>query len=316
LSDDPYTVLGVSKTASQDEIRKAYRKLAKELHPDLRPGDKSAEERFKKVSAAYAVIGDAEQRARFDRGEIDASGAERPPQQEFYRQHAGGAEGRRYQSSAGFEDIGDLGGDLGDVFADLLRRRGGGGGQGGPMRGGPAPGGDVLYQLEVDFLDAVNGASRRITLPDGGTIDLKIPAGTDDGSLLRLKGKGRPGREGGPAGDALVEIAVRPHPFFRREGRDIVLELPITLDEAVLGGKVEVPTAGGRVTMTVPKGSSSGDTLRLKGKGVHGKGAAGDQRVVLKIVSPPTVDDELERFMQEWRQNHGYDPRARLRSAS
>jgi DnaJ-class molecular chaperone len=202
---------------------------------------------------------------------------------------------------------------LGDVFADLLQRRGGGG-QRGPM-GGPMAGGDVLYQLEVDFLDAVNGAKRRITLPDGGAIDLNIPAGTDDGSLLRLKGKGRPGREGGPAGDALVEIAVRPHPFFRREGRDIVLELPITLDEAVVGGKVEVPTAGGRVTMTVPKGSSSGDTLRLKGKGVRGKGAAGDQRVVLKIVSPPTVDEELQKFMSEWRERHRYDPRAKLRSA-
>jgi DnaJ-class molecular chaperone len=310
VSDDPYAILGVPKTASQEEIRKAYRKLAKELHPDLRPGDKSADERFKQVSAAYAVVGDEAQRARFDRGEIDASGAEKPPQQEFYRQHAGGAEGRRYQSSAGYEDLGDLG----DVFADLFQRRGGGRGPGGPR--GPMAGGDVLYQLEVDFLDAVNGAKRRITLPDGGAIDLTIPAGTDDGSVLRLKGKGRPGYEGGPPGDALIEIAVRPHSFFRREGRDIVLELPVTVDEALLGGKVEVPTASGRVTMTVPKGSSSGDTLRLKGKGVHGRGAAGDQRVVLKIVAPPSVDEELQRFMTEWRERHRYDPRAKLRSAS
>jgi len=312
VSDDPYAVLGIAKTASQDDIRKAYRKLAKELHPDLRPGDKTAEERFKKVSAAYAVIGDPDQRARFDRGEIDASGTERPPEQEFYRQYAGGDQGRRYQSSAGFEDMGDLG----DVFADLFGRRGGG--PGGAPGGGPrgsAPGGDVLYQLEVEFLDAVNGAKRRLNLPDGTTIDLNIPAGTDDGSVLRLKGKGRPGHGEGPPGDALVEISVRPHPVFRREGRDIVLELPITLDEAVLGGKVEVPTASGRVNMNVPKGSSSGDTLRLKGKGVHGKGGPdGDQRVVLKIVAPATVDDELQKFMTDWRERHGYDPRAKLRN--
>lgn len=307
MADDPYQILGVAKTASQDEIRKAYRKLAKELHPDLRPGDKSAEERFKKVSAAYAVVGDEKQRARFDRGEIDASGAEKPPEQEFYRQYAGGDQGRRYQSSAGYEDIGDLG----DVFADLFGRRGGGGG--GPR--GPMQGGDLLYQLEVEFLDAVNGAKRRLNLPDGTTIDLNIPAGTEDGAVLRLKGKGRPGREGGPSGDALVEIAVKPHPVFKRDGRDIVVELPITVDEALLGGKVEVPTASGRVNVTVPKGSSSGDTLRLKGKGLHGKGGAdGDQRVVLKIVAPPSVDDELQKFMTDWREKHRYDPRAKLRN--
>lgn len=305
MADDPYQILGVAKTASQDDIRKAYRKLAKELHPDLRPGDKSAEERFKKVSAAYAVIGDADQRARFDRGEIDASGAEKPPEQEFYRQYAGGDQGRRYQSSAGFEDMGDMG----DVFADLFGRRG----AGGPR--GPAQGADVLYQLEVDFLDAVNGGKRRLNLPDGTTIDLNIPAGTEDGSVLRLKGKGRPGREGGPAGDAMVEIAVKPHPVFKREGRDVVVELPITIDEAVLGGKVEVPTVSGRVNVNVPKGSSSGDTLRLKGKGLHGKGGPdGDQRVVLKIVAPPTVDDALQKFMSEWRETHAYDPRAKLRN--
>jgi len=307
VSDDPYAVLGVAKTASQEEIRKAYRKLAKQLHPDLRPGDKSAEDRFKKVSAAYAVVGDEAQRARFDRGEIDASGAERPPQQEFYRQYAGGDQGQRYQSSAGFEDLGDLG----DVFADLFQRRAAG--AGGPR--GPAPGGDLLYNLEVDFLDAVNGAKRRLNLPDGSTIDLNIPAGTEDGSVLRLKGKGRPGREGGPPGDALVEIAVRPHPVFKREGRDIVLELPITVDEALLGGKVEVPTVSGRVHLNLPKGSSSGDTLRMKGKGVHGRGSPdGDQRVVLKIVSPPSVDEELQKFMSEWRERHRYDPRAKLRN--
>lgn len=301
MADDLYSILGVAKTASEDEIRKAYRKLAKDLHPDLNPGDSAAEERFKKVSAAYAILNDPEQRGRYDRGEIDASGAERP-EQSFYKHYAEGAGAGRYHSQAGYEDFADLS----DVFADLFARRQAGGGAG--MRGP-----DLHYHLEVAFLDAVNGAKRRITMPDGKVLDLSIPAGTADGGLLRLRGKGGAGLGGEPAGDAIVQVSVTPHPVFSREGDDILLELPITLDEAVLGGKVEVPTVSGKVKMTVPKGAASGQVLRLKGKGVKRQNdGSGDQRVILKIAMPESIDPDLARFMESWRKDHGYDPRGRL----
>lgn len=322
MSEDPYKVLGVKKDAAQDDIRKAYRKLAKELHPDLNPGDKKAEERFKKVAAAYGILGDPEKRARFDKGEIDASGAERP-EQRFYREYAETPGGRRYRSRAGFEDFADVS----DLFADIFRGpTGPGGGPGGGPSGGArgeeaatmwARGRDFFYHLEVDFIDAALGAKRRIAMPEGPTLDVAIPAGSRSGAILRLKGKGGPGLGGGPAGNALVEITVRPHPVFRREGDDIVIELPITLDEAVLGAKVEAPTLTGRVAVGVPKGSSSGDVLRLKGKGVKPAGGpAGNQRVVLRIVLPDAVDAELQAFMAEWRKKHPYDPRAKPGRAS
>jgi len=304
VSDDPYQVLGVSRTATQDEIRKAYRKRAKQLHPDLHPGDKEVEAQFKALSAAYQLLNNPEQRARFDRGEIDASGAERP-QQHFYRHYADADEARRYTSSAGASEFEDLS----DIFSDLFGRgRGGGGFQ--------ARGQDLHYQLEVEFLDAVNGARRRITFPDGNTLDLTIPAGTRDGSTLRLKGKGAPGAGGGARGDALIQVSVRSHPVFRREGNDIEIDLPITLYEAVLGAKIEVPTISGRVAMSVPKGSSTGKVLRLRGKGVKPQhGPAGDQRIVLNVVLPEKIDPDLERFMEGWRRAHAYDPRETLRRA-
>ena len=307
MSEDPYKVLGVARDASQDAVRKAYRKLAKEAHPDLNPGDKQAEDRFKAISAAYDIVGDADKRARFDRGEIDASGTERPPQQDFYRQYADADGGFRYQSSAGFDDFADLS----DLFSDMFQRGGRGGGTRGPrqMRGQ-----DLRYQLPVDFLDAVNGAKRRVTMPDGKTLDIAVPAGTRSGQTLRLKGKGMPGMNG-PDGDALVDIQVGTHPLFERDGDDIVVELPISLDEAVLGGKVAVPTTTGKVNLTIPKGASSGQTLRLRGKGVPaGKNRpAGDQRVKLKIVMPAGIDDELETFMKSWRESHAYNPRAGMK---
>jgi DnaJ-class molecular chaperone len=307
VSKDPYEVLGVSKSASQDEIHKAYRKLAKKLHPDLNPGNAKSADQFKDVASAHDLLGDPEKRARFDRGEIDAAGAERP-QQRYYREYADAGGARRYQSSAGFEDLGDAS----DLFADLFgRSRAGGGARSAKMRGQ-----DAQYRLEIDFLEAVRGGKRRITLPDGNSLDLTIPEGVADGHVLRLKGKGAPGLGGGAPGDALIDLSVRPHPLFSRQGDDIVIELPVTVDEAVLGGRIEAPTVSGRVALTIPKGSSSGQTLRLRGKGVKRRDGKthGDQLVRLKVVMPPTIDGELEEFMQKWRDRHRYDPRADLRT--
>ena len=225
MAQDPYELLGVAKTAIEDEIRKAYRKLAKELHPDLNPGDAGAEERFKEVTAAYDLLSDKDKRARYDKGEIDASGAERA-YEHFYRRYAEADGGGRYASNSGFEDFSGMS----DLFSELFARRGGG--QGTAFR---ARGSDLRFSLQVSFLDAANGATRRIVLPEGGTLDLAIPAGTRDGAVLRLKEKGAPGLGGGPPGDALVAIAVADHPVFRREGDDIVLDLPVTIDEAALG---------------------------------------------------------------------------------
>ncbi len=310
MSMDPYEALGVKKTATQAEIKKAYRKIAKESHPDLNPDDKAAEARFKAASAAYDLLKDPEQRARFDRGEIDASGNERMDRQ-FYREYADAGAGGPYggsRFSQGFgEDI-----DPEDIFAEFFRQRGGGaagaGGGGGSFR---ARGMDRHYTMEVPFMQAVKGGKTRITLPEGGTLEVAIPRGTADGQTIRLRGKGSPGIGGGPPGDALVTLYVRPHKFFRREGNDIRLVLPITIDEAVLGAKVAVPTIDGSVKLTIPKGASSGKVLRLRGKGVQpiGGGKRGDQLVELKIVSPPKVDEELAECMKKWRAGHSYDPR-------
>jgi DnaJ-class molecular chaperone len=297
---DPYAALGVAKDASQDEIRKAYKKIAKTSHPDLNPGDPKAAERFKAAAAAYDLLKDPEKRGRFDRGEIDASGQETPDRR-FYREYAEGPEAT-YHTTRGFEDFGDLG----DVFADLFgqRARGGGRAEGFAMRGP-----DRHYTLEVGFLEAARGATRRITLPGGGTLDVRIPEGLSDGQVLRLRGKGGEGLGGGPAGDALVTVAVTAHPVFAREGDDILVELPISLDEAVLGAKVEAPTIDGKVALTVPKGASSGQVLRLRGRGVKRGDRRGDQRVTLRIVAPPKIDAELEAFFRRWREDHAYDPR-------
>ena len=300
MAEDPYKVLGVARDAPDEEIRRVYRRLAKELHPDVNPGNRaSAEERFKKVSAAYEIVGDPVKRKQYDRGEIDANGEQR---RGYQRAHAGGAR-------AGGGRRGDEYGGFGDVFSDLV-------GGAGRWRWGEgdsqfaARGQAVRYTLEIDFLEAAAGAKKRVTMPDGGALDLSIPEGVSDGQVLRLKGKGSPGARGSEAGDALVEIKVRQHPQFKRIGDDISLELPITIDEAVLGAKIEVPTVSGRVQLSIPKGTSSGRVFRLKGKGVRNSASnrTGDQLVTVRIVLPDTVDDKLAYFISEWRQSHRYNP--------
>lgn len=303
MADDPYSVLGVARNASDDDIRRAYLKLVKELHPDVNPS-KVAHERFKKVANANDIIGDPEKRRRFDRGEIDASGEPRRPQA---RQHSGagmggagmGGFGRGRGAGADFSGFGDM---FDDIVAGMRGASAGG--------GFTAKGRDVRYTLEVEFEEAVLGAKKRVTMPEGGVLDLTVPEGVTDGQVLRMRGKGSRGSGGAEAGDALVEIKVRPHTLFKRQGEDIVIDLPITIDEAVLGAKILVPTVTGKVQLTIPKCSSSGQILRLKGKGVRNTATLtqGDQLVAIRIVLPERIDDTLSYFLSEWRQKHGYDP--------
>lgn len=314
MADDPYAALGLDKAASQADIKKAYRHIAKTDHPDLNP-DPKATERFKAASAAYDLLKDADQRARFDRGEIDATGQERP-QRHYYREYAEADDNPYRQQYGNFDD-------LSDVFSDLFGQRGpqGGFGQGGSGQGGFGRGGarsfdmrgtDQRFTLDIDFMTAARGGSTRITMPDGSTLDVKIPEGARDGQVVRLRGKGGPGMgEGGP-GDALLTLTVTEDPDWTRNGNDVEVTLPITLDEAVLGGKVEVPTITGSVRMSIPEGASSGRKLRIKGRGIKGQdGKQGDQYVVLKIVMPEKIDDDLRNFLEEWRKTHAYDPHRR-----
>ncbi len=303
-NEDPYAVLGVAREASAAEIRKAYRALAKKHHPDLHSGDARAEARFKRISAAYDLLGDAKKRARFDRGEIDASGAERGPRH-AYRHYAGADAAQRFAARGGFGGFGDMG-DFGDVFSDLF----GDAGRGRRGRRVKAKGADVAYQLTVSFLEAVKGAKKRVSMPDGKRLDVAVPPGTREGQTLRLKGKGTPGVGGGRAGDALVKVTVTPHPSFEREGDDIRLEVPVSLPEAIHGARIQVPTPTGAVSLRVPKGSNSGTVLRLKGKGVaRPKAAAGHLYVRLAVALPDKIDPELERLIAEWAKDHPYDPR-------
>ncbi len=302
---DLYETLGVARTATDKEIRSAYRKLAKSSHPDLHPGDKAAEQRFKEVSSAYAILGDEEKRKRYDAGEIDETGAERQPERQYYRQYAESEPDFKYggEHAAGFEDFGD-------IFADMMRQRRAQEGEGRTRQRFRARGADVAYRLAVDFLEAVNGAKKRIDLPDGRTLDVNIPAGTDNGQVLRLAGMGGDGIGGGPRGDALIEIEVRPHAEFRRDGNTIRSSVPVTLKEAIAGGSVRVDTIEGPVNLRVPKGSSSGTVLRLKGRGVGGRaGERGDHLVEIRIVLPTKPDEELEKLITAWEDGHPYNPR-------
>ena len=305
MADDPYAALGLTKTATAADIKKAHRKLVRNSHPDLHPDDAGAEARFKTISAAYDLLKDPATRARFDAGEIDASGAERPPRQ-YYRDFAD-APDNAYQSRRDYTS----GGDPGDIFAEILRQRAGTRGQSGAFA---AQGSDLRYTLEVPFLDAALGVETPITLPDGNSLRVQIPKGCADGQTLRLRGKGSPGYGGGPAGDALITITVRPHPVFFREGDDILVTLPITIDEAVLGGKVTAPTLAGPVNVSIPKGANSGRILRLRGRGIARAGAKtpGDALIELRIVAPPDADNTLRDFLTEWRKTHLQDPRKEM----
>ena len=313
LAQDPYKELGVSRTASHDDVRKAFRKLAKQLHPDQNPGDKAAEERFKRVSGAFDIIGDAEKRKKFDRGEIDADGRESMrgfSGDPFGGRGSGGGFGGGPGGGFGGGGFGGAqfeGADLNDILGEMFGGRGGGGPRGGFGR--PAKGADIKAKLDVDLEEAIQGARKRIAFSDGRTIDVSIPKGACEGQVLRLKGQGSPGQAG--PGDALIELNIRPHPIFRREGDTLVMDLPVSVPDAVLGAKVEAPTPDGPVTLTVPKGSNSGSTLRLKGRGMPSAqgGARGDLLARLMIMLPDPPDEPLERFAEKWRKDRPYAPR-------
>jgi len=313
LARDPYQELGVGRTASADEIRKAFRKLAKANHPDTNPGDKAAEERFKKVSAAFDIVGDAEKRKKFDRGEIDADGRETAP---GFAGWGGGGPGGGFGGQGGprggFRTDTFEGADLGDILGEMFGggRQGRPGGMGGGFGGFSQRGADVRARIEIDLTDAIRGGKQRIAFSDGRTIDVTIPKGAQDGQTLRLKGQGQPGRSG--PGDAFIEIALKPHPTFRREGDALVMDLPITFYDAVLGGKVEAPTPDGPVNVTVPKGWHSGARLRLKGRGlVDAKGHRGDLFARLVVTLPEGADPELEAFAEQQKSKRPYTPKRR-----
>ncbi|MGD0864634.1 MAG: J domain-containing protein [Rhizomicrobium sp.] len=320
---NPYDVLGVAKTASEAEIKKAFRALAKKHHPDTHSGDAGAKKRFQEISAAYDIVGDKEKRGKFDRGEIDESGNPRgfDPRSQGFEGHpfAGGAGGGRggprdFKFAWANQD-GETAEGFGaeDIFSDLL------GGLGGGRRRGAQPrkGEDFSFQMTISFDEAVAGGTRRITLPDGREVDVRIPVGVKDGQQIRLKGQGAPGRQGAPAGDMLLSISVASHPWLTREGNDLRMDLPVTLKEAVLGGKVTVTTLTGPVALNVPANSNTGSVLRLKGKGVpaHGSGSAaepaGDLYARLVVTLPDKPDSELKEFASGWKTE--YDPRAKLR---
>jgi DnaJ-class molecular chaperone len=322
VTQDPYQILGVSRSASADDIRKAFRKLAKANHPDVNPGNAAAEERFKRVSAAFDILGDPEKKTKFDRGEIDADG------RESMRGFGGGSPfggggspfgarnaGRRAGPGGGpggGAGAGFGGGDFDDILAEMFGNRAGAGAgpQGGFGARGPVKGDDLRLRLEIDLEEAIKGGPKRISLPSGATLDLTIPAAARDGQTLRLRGKGEAGRQGGPTGDALIELAIRPHPLYRRDGADLSMDLPISVPDAILGARVDAPTPDGPVSLTVPPRANSGQTLRLKGRGAtDAQGRRGDLLARLVVMLPDMPDDALEAFAREWRDKRPYQPR-------
>ena len=297
----------MTRGASADELRKAFRKLAKKHHPDTNPGDKASEEKFKRVSAAFDIVGDPDKRKKFDAGEIDADGRETS-------RGFGGGGGPWGQPGGGWSPRGQAEGpdvDLNDILGEILGRsaRGGAqGGQGGGFGGFSQRGADVRAKLEIDLEDTIHGAKKRIAFSDGRTIDVSIPKGAEEGQALRLKGQGSPGRAG--PGDAFIELTIRPHPIFRREGDNLVMDLPVSIPDAVLGGKVQAPTPDGPVNVSVPKGG--GSSLRLKGRGLSdAKGKRGDLVARIVLMLPETIDAELEALAEKWRDERPYTPRRR-----
>ena len=299
---DPYQALGVAKGASDKEIKSAYRKLAKELHPDKNKDNPKATERFSDVTRAYDLLLDKDKRAQFDRGEIDGEGNPTAP---F---GFGGGGGYQRRPAGQQHDFDNAGADFGDIFEGLF----GGGGMGGSPFGGrqrsapPPKGANVAYRLKVEFTAAATLQKQRITLEDGKTIDLSLPKGVEEGTQMRLSGKGRQGPGGN--GDAIVTIHINPHPFYKREGDNITLELPISLKEAVEGAKIKVPTVDGPVMLSIPAGSSSGKTLRLKNKGFHGKSGVRGNQLVTLMIAVPEKDEKLAEFVKDW--NPKDNPRA------
>ncbi len=325
MARDPYDVLGVSKKASEAEIKKAFRTLAKKHHPDTHANDPKAVKRFQEISAAYEVIGDKEKRAQYDRGEIDEAG-----QPKGFNPGAGGQgfghgwEGFRRQ--AGTQGGGQGGGPPGggefhwgseggnfsteDIFSDIL------GGLGGSKsrRNQPRKGADIQFETTVSLQEAAMGGNRRVALSDGRQLDVRIPPGVKEGQQIRLRGQGAPGDRGGPPGDALISINIAPHPFLERDGRDLRMDLPITLKEAVTGAKIQVPTLSGSVTLTIPPHSNSFTVLRLKGKGLPintNNDPAGDLYVRLVVTLPDSPDPKLDAVIKSW--DNAYDPRAKLK---
>jgi DnaJ-class molecular chaperone len=315
---DPYIVLGVPKTAEAADIKKAYRKLAKKYHPD-QSTDPKAKDKFAEVSAAYEIIGDDKKRGAFDRGEIDAEG--KPKFQGFEGFGAGGGPGgfSRQAPGGGFEHFefhpgGGRGGgsfDASDLFADLF---GSAARRGGAQARTPQRGADAVATVTISLAEAALGTTARVELPTGRTLDVSVPAGMEDGKQIRLKGQGFASPQGGEAGDAMVTVSIAKHPYFKVDGRDLRLDLPVTLYEAVLGAKVNVPTLNGLVELAVPAGTNGGGrTLRLRGKGLpNAQGAAGDLLVTLRIVLPDAADPELTGLMRKWEAEKRYDPRKDL----
>lgn len=305
---DPYQILGVAKTATQDEIKKAYRGLAKKLHPDLNPGNKEAEAKFKEISYAYDLIGTPESRAKFDRGEFAAEEAAKTGAAgggPFYYQTQGERGGRyTYSFNGDFDE---------DLFSSIFGAMGGAGTARRRSRRASVPtaGEDQLFQMEIGLRDAALGAEREITLPSGKRLAVKIPAGVTDGLKLRFAGQGAPGLNGGPAGDVYIELRVSEDARFKRQGDSLVMELPISISEAVLGANVLVPTIDGNVTVKVPKHSNTDQKLRLSGKGLFNRATKkrGDQIIILKVVLPKQPDAELEEALRAWSARHPYDPR-------
>ncbi len=312
---DPYKTLGVSKTATQDEIKSSYRELAKKFHPDLNPGNKEAERRFKDLSVAYEQIGTPEERAKFDRGESEqvppgwgGSRHQGPFYHQTQRPRSDGSEGGRYTHSFG-EGLDEE--TLESIF-------GGFGGARRSRRRAPQPGEDISLRTEIDLRDAVLGAEKEMTFPNGKTISVRIPAGISSGARLRFAGQGNPSPNQGPPGDAYVEVQIRPDPRFQSQGDDLILELPMSITEAVFGAEIKVPTLDGEVLLKIPPHSNTGKRLKLGGKGIFNRASKkrGDQLVVLKVVLPSTIDKELEEALKKWQAKHPYNPRDQARKAA